>query len=130
MVAGAPIWLISIFFRLSLTCAWVAGLYFPYAMGTGLSFLRDAWNAAIQEETLPIGGQLSWTAVVRVVGLSVSLGFGLIGGTIIPTVVVGFCMGLALLYRLAVCHCRLLFHVAWRLVPSPFSGTCYCSDCN
>jgi hypothetical protein len=100
-------------------------------MGTGLSFLRDAWNAAIQEETLPsVRSVVLDSGGSGREGLSVSLGFGLIGGTIIPTVVVGFCMGLALLYRLAVCHCRLLFHVAWRLVPSPFSGTCYCSDCN
>ena len=93
---GAPVWLISIFFpTVAGLVHGLLGLYFPYAMGTGLSFLRDAWNAAIQEETLPSVSQLSWTAVVRVVGLSVSLGFGLIGGTIIPTVVVGFCMGLA-----------------------------------
>jgi H+/Cl- antiporter ClcA len=94
---GAPVWLISILFpTIAGLVHGLLGLYFPYATGTGLSFLRDAWNAAIQKETLLSVSQLSWTAVVRVVGLSVSLGFGLIGGTVIPTLVVGFCMGLAL----------------------------------
>jgi H+/Cl- antiporter ClcA len=94
---GAPVWLISILFpAVAGLVHGLLGLAFPYATGTGLGFLRNAWNAAIQKETLPTVSQLTWTAVARVVGLSVSLGFGLIGGSVIPTLVVGFCMGIAL----------------------------------
>ena len=100
---GAPVWLVSILFPA------VAGLVHgllsaahPYATGTGLAFFRHAWNAAAQKETLLSVGDLCRTACARVLGLSVSLGFGLIGGSILPTVVVGLCVGLALSLSISV----------------------------
>jgi hypothetical protein len=90
MVSLAP--RLAHFYILPTVAGLVHGLlgYLLYAMGTGLSFLRDAWNAAIQEETLPSRSVVLDKGGSGRGGLSVSLGFGLIGGTIIPTVVVGF----------------------------------------
>lgn len=94
---GAPIWLVLVSFPA------LAGLFHgllsvaePYAAGNGLALLRDLWNAASNAGTVLNVDDLPRIALTRVVGLALSLGFGLMGGAVLPTAVVGMCVGVAL----------------------------------
>jgi len=69
--------------------------------GSSLSTVRDLWNAAVSTDgamwtETPTARQLSIAAAVKMVGLGISIGFGLIGGSVVPMAFSGFFLGLAL----------------------------------
>lgn len=88
-----PRWLVQILFP---TAAGVLhgllAMYNPYLVGSGMPFVRQFLT---QDELHP-SGWLIWTALTKTISLSLCLGFGLVGGPLLPMVFVGLCVGLAL----------------------------------
>jgi hypothetical protein len=71
---------------------WLACSVSSYATGSGLSLLTGLWKG----ETILSTNQLLKLAFARVVGMGACTGFGLVGGQLLPTAVVGLCVGLLL----------------------------------
>jgi H+/Cl- antiporter ClcA len=91
---GVPQWICMILFTTAAGA--IHGLLAvgcPYSATGGLQFMKASWEAAHQHENVLTWDQYSLTAITRILGLGISLGFGLIGGTIIPTLTIGLCVG-------------------------------------
>jgi len=92
-----PSWFATLFFpTLAGLLHGIIAVHHPYTAGSGLPFLRSAWNQAMDGEAILSTRSLIWMAFWKVFGLGASVGFGLVGGPVIPTVVAGLCIGLAL----------------------------------
>lgn len=68
----------------------------PYSATSGLDFLQASWEAKQNQESILNAKSFCFTAIARSIGLAVTLGCGFIGGTVIPMLVIGACIGFSL----------------------------------
>lgn len=120
---GAPKWVGRLLFpTLAGTLHGLLSLYNPYLVGSGIPFVADLIQ---NHESKKVGWLLSM-AFCKALTMSLSLGFGLVGGPLFPMVFVGLCIGLVfssfLPVSLAVpcCMCATVI-----FVPIPFTLVFY-----
>jgi H+/Cl- antiporter ClcA len=116
---GAPKWVGRLVFpTLAGALHGLLALYNPYLVGSGFPFVADLVE---NRESKKIGW-LIMMAFCKALSMSLSLGFGLVGGPLFPMVFVGLCLGLVfssfLPVSLAVpcCMCATVI-----FVPIPFT---------
>ena len=121
---GAPKWIGRLFFpTLAGVLHGLLAVSNPFLVGSGIPFV--AYLIQNQDSLRP--GWLLSTALCKAVSMSLSLGFGLVGGPLFPMVFAGLCMGLAcssfLPVSLAVpcCMCA----TVGAFVPIPFTLVVY-----
>jgi len=122
---GAPKWIGRLLFpTLAGTLHGLLAVSNPYLVGSGIPFVADLIQ---NRESMKIGW-LVLMAFCKAVSMSLSLGFGLVGGPLFPMVFVGLSVGLAfssiLPVSLAVpcCMCATVI-----FVPIPFTLVFYVS---
>ena len=122
---GAPKWIGRLLFpTLAGALHGLLAISNPHLVGSGIPFVSDL----IQNRDSIKTGWLVLMAFCKAVSMSLSLGFGLVGGPLFPMVFVGLCVGLAfssiLPVSLAVpcCMCATVI-----FVPIPFTLVFYVS---
>ena len=120
---GAPKWIGRLLFpTLAGTLHGLLAISNPYLVGSGVPFVAQLIQ---NRESIKVGS-LVLMAFCKTVSMSLSLGFGLVGGPLFPMVFVGLCVGLAfssiLPVSLAVpcCACATVI-----FVPIPFTLVLY-----
>jgi H+/Cl- antiporter ClcA len=89
---GAPKWIGRVLFpTLAGTLHGLLAISNPYLVGSGIPFVAHLIQ---NRESIKVGS-LVLMALCKAVSMSLSLGFGLVGGPLFPMVFVGLCVGLA-----------------------------------
>jgi H+/Cl- antiporter ClcA len=94
---GVPLWVTLLLFT---TFAGVfhglMAVWCPYSSTMGLQFLKATWEAAQNRESVLNASDFCWTAVARSASLAIAVGCGFLGGSVLPMIVIGGCVGFSL----------------------------------
>ena len=94
---GVPSWTTLLAFTTFAGVSYgVLAVRYPYSATMGLQFLQSSWQAAQDEDTVLNARDFCLTAIARSAGLALTLGCGFIGGSVLPMVVIGGCVGFSL----------------------------------